>query len=178
MLDKSELQQLNTAWKVIGIIWGALFASLAIHVAVCYLVEDQLVPEAGFPLETMRFALYGVSAATLVVAYYLRRAMLKPGKRSSPSTAGHRPAAQIQHPAAGKYLTAMIVASALSESIGIYGVVLFFLSKDWSALYQFMIVSAAAMLYFRPRKEELFGLAEEMKRQPANQTVPRSHAAG
>jgi len=37
------------------------------------------------------------------------------------------------------------------------------LTKNLFSLYQFLIISAAAMLYFRPRKEELADLAEEMK---------------
>lgn len=54
---------------------------------------------------------------------------------------------------------------ALSESIGVYGLVLFFLSKDSGVLYQFIVMSAIAMLYYRPRKEELLQLAVEMNKQ-------------
>jgi len=39
---------------------------------------------------------------------------------------------------------------------------LFFLGKDSMTLYQLIIISAAAMVYFRPRKEELLNLAKEM----------------
>jgi hypothetical protein len=52
----------------------------------------------------------------------------------------------------------------LSESIGVAGVVLFYLFKDSATLYQFLIFSSIAMFYFRPRKEELLQVAVEMKK--------------
>ncbi len=54
---------------------------------------------------------------------------------------------------------------ALSESIGIYGMVLFILSKDSMTLYQFITMSAIAMFYYRPRKEELLEVAAQMHEQ-------------
>jgi hypothetical protein len=66
------------------------------------------------------------------------------------------------HPAFEKYFRATLISTALSESIGIYGLVLFLLGKDWSSLYFLIIVSAIAMYYFRPKKQELLDLATEM----------------
>ena len=67
------------------------------------------------------------------------------------------------HPAVGKYLTVIVIVTAFSESVGIYGVVLFLISKDALSLYQLMILSAIAMVVFRPTKEELIDVAEKMK---------------
>ena len=166
MLEKNEIEQLDKAWVIIRIIWGALVGSLAVYLLVCMIMKDQLRPmEIGFPLETLKIVLFGVSLLTFFSIYYIRKAMLQMSIRGSASPFMPNASAQIQHPAAGKYLTAIIVAMALSESIGVYGLVLFFLSKDSGVLYQFIVMSAIAMLYYRPRKEELLQLAVEMNKQ-------------
>lgn len=166
MLVKSDSEQLDKSWKVIRIIWSSLFGSLAIYLLVCKFMEDQLRPVGiDIPLETFKNILFGVSIVILFTAHYVRKAMLKIPDRGAASTFAPASSRQIQHPAAGKYLSAIIVAMALSESIGIMGVVLFFLAKDLPTLYQFIFLSAIAMFYFRPRKEELLQLADEMEKQ-------------
>lgn len=50
---------------------------------------------------------------------------------------------------------ALMVSLALSESIAIYGLVLFFLGDDYQSLYLFVGISAIAMFFYRPKKEEL-----------------------
>lgn len=53
----------------------------------------------------------------------------------------------------------MIVTLALSESIAIYGLVLFLIGKDPMDLYLLILISAAAMLIYRPKKEEVIHLS-------------------
>lgn len=50
---------------------------------------------------------------------------------------------------------------ALSESIAIYG--FFLIAKDTTTFYLLLAAAALAMLFFRPRKEELLDLAERMR---------------
>jgi hypothetical protein len=170
MLGKSEQEQLDKAWSVIRIIWGALVGSLAIYVLVCKLAEDQLQPiSSGFSSEALKNIFYFVSAIVLVGIFLIRKAMLAASSSSAAFTLGH--ASSIQHPAAIQYMFATIVAMALCETIGIFGVVLFFLSKDSFALYQFIMISAAAMFFYRPRKEEFLQLAEDMKKQKAGRRI-------
>lgn len=66
------------------------------------------------------------------------------------------------HPSIVKYGTAVIVSIAISESIGIVGFVLFLLSKDFPTLYILAGISAAAMLYHRPKMIELDKIASQM----------------
>jgi len=54
-----------------------------------------------------------------------------------------------------KYTTVHIVSLALSESIGIYGLVLFFLGDGFGTLSTFLGISALAIYFHRPKKEEL-----------------------
>jgi len=63
----------------------------------------------------------------------------------------------------GKYVTAMLVSLALSEFIGIMGLALFFLGDNFQVLYIFMAISAVAMFFYRPKREELETLALAMQ---------------
>jgi hypothetical protein len=67
----------------------------------------------------------------------------------------------------GEYTTAMIVSLALSESIGIYGLVLFLLGDSFQTLYIFISISALAMFFYRPKREDLETLAIAMQRKDA-----------
>jgi hypothetical protein len=166
MLEKNETEQLDKGWTIIRILWAALFASLGIYLLVCKFAEDQLRPMGpDFPFETMKNVLFGVSILTFFIAGTIRKALLKSSDCGSAPALFRNPSSQVQHPAVGKYITAIIVAMALSESIGIYGVVLFFLSQDSMTLYQFITMSAISMFYYRPRKEEFLEVAAEMQKQ-------------
>ncbi len=52
----------------------------------------------------------------------------------------------------------------MSESIGVYGLILFFMGKNRSDLYILIVISAAAMLYYRPNKEEVISMAKELQK--------------
>lgn len=160
MIEPDEIKKLDSGFSLILIIWGAIFASLGVYLGVSLFIADTLTAAVGdkFPLVTLRYALFGISAATLVAVHFLRGFMLgHPGAvknlRSMPSA---------QHPAVARYSVIVIVTSALLESIGIYGLVLFLLAKDALSFYQLLGVAAVAMLVYRPKKEELLALARRM----------------
>jgi hypothetical protein len=149
---------------------GALVGSLASYILVCKLAEDQLRPmNSDFQFETLRNVLYFVSAITLLGVFFIRKAMLAVSSRNAAFIFGQ--ASSIQHPAAAKYMFATIVSMVLCETIGIFGIVLFFLSRDSFALYQFIIISAVAMFFYRPYKEEFLRIAEDMKKQKARRRI-------
>jgi hypothetical protein len=139
-----------------------ILASLLIYLVICIAIEENLHTNTDptFPLETIRYALFGASLLTLIAVYFLRKILLKRGVTAP----GARQTSSTQHLALAKYTVAVVATSALLESIGIYGVVLFLLAKDSRSLYQLLILSAAAMIYFRPRKDELMYLAEQMRK--------------
>jgi len=60
-------------------------------------------------------------------------------------------------------LPIVIVSSALCESIGIFGLIIFLLEGQFLWLYVFVGVSAAAMILLRPRKRDLIDLAVRSK---------------
>ena len=70
-----------------------------------------------------------------------------------------------QPPFVGHYAAVVIISLALSESIGIYGLVLFLLGGGFKTLYTFIAVSALAMVFYRPKREEMEKLAMAYKKQ-------------
>nr|WP_319394595.1 hypothetical protein [uncultured Desulfobacter sp.] len=164
--EQDDEKRLLSGWRIVLIIWGAILGSLGVYLIVCLNIETALQVNIGpdFPLATLKYALFGVACVTVVVVYILRKFLLNSGRSIVNSTQ----AASAQHPALAKYTTAVVITSALLESIGIYGVVLFLLAKDTRSLYQLLSISAAAMIYFRPRKEELLNLAKQMKEHRQN----------
>ena len=161
--EQKEMKQLDTGWRVILVIWGAIFVSLGVYLAVCIIMEKELQfdLDPNFPIETIKFALFGVSFITLFVVHYLRKFLFK---TNSPIITP-RQALSPQQQALGKYSVIVIITLALLDSIGIYGVVLFIMSKDTLSLYQLLIISAVAMIHFRPRKEELLNLVAKTEAQ-------------
>jgi len=161
MLGPEERETIEKGFAPIAIIWGALLASLFIYILIAHTMGDQIrqAPRAEFPIALMRNILFGVAAAELLLAYYLRKRMLRVQPEgqtpASPLTSG-------QPTALAKYTAAVIVSLALCEGIGIYGLILFLLGDDYHTLYLLIGVSAIAMFYFRPKKEELVNTAMEM----------------
>ncbi len=162
-IDPNEMKQLDAGWRVVLIIWGAILASLGVYLVVCLYIQESLHINTApdLPLDTLKNTLLGVSCITLGVVPFLRKSMMRPNKPGAKASL----ATSIQHPAIGKYTVVTVVTSALLESIGIYGVILFLLSKDTMTLYLFLVISAGSMIYFRPRKEELVNIAVQMNNQ-------------
>ena len=154
---KANENRLLTLW----IIWGAIFGSLFIYVFVCHHF-GAVIPEnarPNIPLDLIRNVLYGVAILTLIGTRFLRKFMLaaRPGGSVPTSLKPASPSDPSSHTA--KYAAAMLVSLALSESIGIYGLVLFFLGGNFRTLYIFIGISALAIFLYRPKKEELEMLA-------------------
>ncbi len=160
MLQKQELDQIDKGWAKIMIIWIALLSSLGIYLVVCQVIGNKIsVSMEGAPLERFKYALFGISAMTLLGAYFFRKSMIHKISRPVVGTFSQSDI----HPAVAKYLPVIVIILALAESVGIYGMVLFLISKDAVSLYQLMTLSGIAMIYFRPKKEELIDIAEKMK---------------
>ena len=155
--EKNEKNTL-TLW----IIWVAMIGSLLVYVIMCHLIGDQIRRNINPDLhvEKIRRILYLVAAVTLFVAYQLRKFMLSDrSRRLGIIPTGSFIKASKQTPQMARYTVAMIVSLALSESIGIYGLLLFFLGDDFNTLYTFIGVSGFAMFFFRPKGYEIEMLA-------------------
>jgi hypothetical protein len=106
----------------------------------------------------LKSALYGGAFILLFIKRPVRKyIMIMKGRPGQKSGAFQRPETQ-------RYTTAIIISCAMSEAIGIFGLVLYLLGKNAMDLYVLIALSAVAMLQSRPKKEELGSLFEEKVR--------------
>ena len=148
-------QEVDKRLMILRIIWFAMLMSLVVYLFVAIWVATDLKPSISE--ETygiLRTALYIMSIVILIAAKYVRKLVISGRSQVS------QPAPALEHLALQKYSGATIVALAMSESIGVYGLILFFLGKNSMDLYLLILVSAAAMVIYRPRKDEMLSLAQ------------------
>ncbi|MCJ7772944.1 MAG: hypothetical protein MUP22_07410 [Desulfobacterales bacterium] len=165
MLTPIEKEAIDKGLIVQWIIWTAMLISLFFYVLICHLAGDQIRQNTNpdFPLELFRRILYVVAIIEIFIAYFLRKFMLnvRIGHISlmslNSSLSSNQPAFM------GRYTVAMLIALAISESIGIYGMILYFLGDSFNTLYTFIGVAAISMFFYRPKKEEIVLLANDMK---------------
>jgi len=149
-------EELGKEFLKLKVIWFGMLGALAIYLFIGLQIGTSLqasVNESTFAI--LKTVLYIITFVLLTITKYIRKYMLsgKGQRRQATQT--------FQHPALQKYATAMIVAWASSESIGIFGLVLFFLGKKPVDLYLLILISATAMFVYRPRKDEVISLSQK-----------------
>jgi len=162
MPEEYKTESLERRLHILWMIWAAVLITLFIYVFICHLVAAASWRGANpeIPLDLLRTILYCASIIVLLLARYLRRRILSArqgGFRKTPPT----PASALnQAQFVSQYPSAIIVSCALSESVGIFGLVLFLLGDSFQILYLFIFVSVIALIYFRPKREEIERLAK------------------
>ncbi len=155
-------QELDKRLMTLKIIWFAMLMSLGIYLFVGIQVGTNVqssINEDTFGI--LRTVLYAMAFAILIATRYIRKLIMSGKNQVS------QPVQVLKHPALQKYSAATIVALAMSEGIGIYGLVLFFLGKNSTDLYLLILISAAAMVMYRPRKDEMLNLVQESREDSA-----------
>ncbi len=141
-------QELNKAMRDQNFIFYTFLSVLFFYVFVCISIFNNtkisMDPDA---MSTLRTALYVVSLITLLITKLIKNFNLKK------SLKGSLQAVSFMHPN-----STMILTCALTQTIGIYGIILFILGQNPTDLYVLPALSAIAMLQYRPKKEELRGL--------------------
>ena len=149
-------EELGKGLLTLKAIWFSMLVSLALYLFIGLQVATNLqIPMNENTFAVLKSALYVLAFVTLIITKYVKKLILSAKGQYRPATQGYR------HPVLQKYATAMIVAWALSESIGIYGLVLFLLGKNTTDLYLLLLISAAAMFMYRPRRDEVINLFQK-----------------
>jgi hypothetical protein len=158
MIDNKEVETINKGMVIAKIIWAAMLITLVIYLFVGLYLKDyfQVAVEPDV-FRVLRNVLYAVAVVTLIATKYIRK------KVFNAKGMGQYQGSTTESPAFSKYLVAMIVSLALSETLGIYGLVLFILGKNPVDLYLLLFISAAAMFYYRPQKEKIIELVKKLK---------------
>ncbi|MBW1660439.1 MAG: hypothetical protein JRJ48_08080 [Deltaproteobacteria bacterium] len=159
MIDRDISSQVDKSIKNLHIIWFFLLGSLAIYLFIGLYLKETLNPQirSTLPSDTLRWALYLISAATFIMIYFLKKIIIKAAARAE-SRAGR---SKDQHPVIARYTTAVVISLAVAESIGIYGLILYFLIGQTEDLISLMVLSAVAMILHRPKREELSRLIDK-----------------
>jgi hypothetical protein len=167
MVEAQEKDAIDKGMKTLWVIWASMLGSLLIYVFICYQPGIGLKGVGGsdFPIGLLRNIFFGAGAAAWFMAYFMRRSMLSVRAGISKPKPVERMVKWDAPPYIAKYASAVIVSLALSESIGIYGFVLFLLGDGFKTLYIFIAVSALAMVFYRPKREEMEKLAVAYQKQ-------------
>jgi hypothetical protein len=157
MLNETEKRGLEKGMIVLWLIWGAIFVSLLIYILVANMLVEEIKQASmeDFDLPLMRNILIAVGVLEIFIIQLLRRYML-PKDNTSPSRklqSSSTDSGLVKIMAV--YTKATVITLALAESIGIFGLVLFFLGDSFQVLYLFIAVSAAVMFYYSPKRDEL-----------------------
>ena len=128
------------------ILWWCLVVSLVIYVVVAHVVSTRTSPDAPIPLLMGAFATLsvGIAIGTLL---YRRHALAGPIQRGALDLTSPQDQA--------KAFQAFILSLVLSESIGIYGLVLAFLSGRGAYSIPFVLAALALMYAHRPTAPDL-----------------------
>ena len=166
MVPTEELEKINKGLLPLKIIWAAILISLFIYLIIGLYIEGNLhVTTEKNVIDKLRNVLFAVSFITLIATRFIRKLILYGKGRGNVIDAGQ--ALYQSGQALSKYTAAMIVSLAMTESIGTYGLVLFILGKNQMDLYLFILVSAATMLLYRPKRDEIVSLTQELNGQRA-----------
>lgn len=140
-------QQLQTDLLSAGIIRAVSLMSLMALLVICHIYVDEI--QIGLDESqriTIRTVLYVVAILTFPVMKFVRHVMLRLHRNEkSPKS---------------RYFLAILISMIISESIGIYGFIMYVLGDSYNTLYIFIMLSALAMFLHRPDKEEYKTLFE------------------
>lgn len=162
-MDASQKGTVEKKLLVMWIIWGAMVGSLVFYIVICNLIVDQIRQPMGpdFPLVLLRNIFFGIGIVALVATHFIRKFILGKPSGSPGEISTSQPSPQDPEKIYAKYTITMIISLALCESVGICGLILFFLGGSFQTMYTFMIISAAGMFYYRPKREEIEALSRE-----------------
>ena len=162
-MDEPQKGTVENKLLVMWIIWGVMVGSLVFYIVFCNLIGDQIRRPMGpdFPLVLLRNILLGIGIVALIATHFIRKFILRKPSGGPGSASTSQPSPQDLAKIYAKYTIAMLIYLALCESVGIYGLVLFFLGGSFQVMYTFMIISAAGMFYYRPKREEIDALSRE-----------------
>ena len=165
MIQPREQEQLKDVLRKAWIVWAAMFCSLPIALMACITMAENLKSFAmqDFPFSVSRNILLVLSAVIFIMIGNIRRFQMH-GKSIAQRATRTAPAERGPDQILIKYMSVLIISLALSEVIGVFGVLMFILSADVQPLYLFIALSAMAMLIYCPKFSEVQDIATKMSK--------------
>jgi F0F1-type ATP synthase membrane subunit c/vacuolar-type H+-ATPase subunit K len=141
------MDDLRRAYRTAVIIGLAMMASLVVYLVIVGLFENGTITLqgpaalAGSRLEHIKIVFLGISAVLfLLVRPITRRVLASDGKQRSVHDAPHRSGSGAQ-PETVRLTVAAIITFALCEVPAVLGLVLYFLGRNASDFYLFLVIS-------------------------------------
>ena len=128
-------------FRVLWVLWGSLLMSLCIYGSLPFVLP---VAEAVDVQPAFVIALGCVALATAFATVVVRRRAL-----TGPAERGEIDFSTPE--GMGRFFSISILLFVLSESIGVYGLVLFFLTRDVSLFYPLLLMAGGLFVYHAPR---------------------------
>jgi hypothetical protein len=171
MLKPQERLALRRRIRSLNIMWGFFMAALPVYISESHLLGGKVayMDFSHTTILVIKIVLAIFAFWALVNAYYWKTAVLAAWRRGpKPGLIRQMFTLRTMVPissrdAAAKYTSITMISITLSESVGIYGLVLFMITGEFITLYVFVAVSAVALYFFRPRFSELEGLIIQLK---------------
>lgn len=162
------MDKLRAAYRVTVIVGLAMMASLVAYLVVVSLIEngtiafgEQAAIPAG-PGERIKFVLLGLSIVLFLLIRPVNRKVIGPGERSASGRGGRPGPEQRGGRDPGPLAVAAIITFALCEVPAIFGLVLYFLTRNVTDFYLFLIISLFFFSFHFPK----FSQWEAWFRQP------------
>jgi len=151
------MDKLRAAYCVAVIIGLAMMASLLVYAAIVGILDKgtvqlRSVPSlSGSQIEIMKFILLGISAAVFFVIRFVNNQVLNASGEQAKKLDQRPPLAKGIAPESGRLTTAAVITFALCESPAIFGLVLFFIGRNSSDFYLFMLISLFYFAVYFPK---------------------------
>lgn len=142
--------------RKIWIGWAALLYTLFVYVRLCSMKESDIpyFAAAKLPLDTIKYICFGIGIVSLYFAYQYRRRWLRNGNVKLSSRVVERADRIKKPPIFLKYASDVLFTGGISVVSGFLGLLYLFISKDWRTLYISIVISAIALIYFKPNVRE------------------------
>jgi hypothetical protein len=167
MMQTEQSKAIDKGMRTLWFIWAAMLGSLFMYIFIYHLLGEGFRNSGAsvLPISLLRRTCALLAVGALLTGYYIRRFTPKRQTEAAKQAMVRRAATLNQPPFMTHYTALVTVSLACAESVGIYGFVLFLLGDGFQTLYTFIGVSALAMIFYRPKREELEKLAMAYNKQ-------------
>lgn len=141
------MDKLRAVYRVVVIIGLAIMASLVIYVVLVGLFESKSIDPGGTPslsgreLEIIKFVFLLVSVLIFILIKFLSAKIMNAGREQGRMTGSEANRATGIPPEFNPLVTAAVVTFALCEVPGTFGLVMYFLGRNSTDFYLFLIMS-------------------------------------
>lgn len=168
-IEEKERIEIEKELRILWFFWAGCFGTLLVLIVMCVgfgeMLRENIEVRPDFPINLLKAVFIVAGILSLALAYFLRRRFLAGKSRGLGNKAvemlfsANKPAYLL------KYRYGIYPPMAISVSPGCYGFVLFMLSGDALIFYLFLIIAALAVLYHRPKKDEIIELLQKEKKE-------------